>query len=325
MKVIFSRKGFDSSYGGFPSIILPKEMGRKMISFPIPEKGVKEDGTYYDKETKKKYKQTDQKIKGMDAEDIKFVIDDKTELTLAEIFTQLQFKENKIKVAGKKQLFNETIFHYDPAIQTINDTNGNETRGLHGYAAFGQSKAAAGHLLNKGIKEGDIFLFFGTFKYTELREEKITYKREKEFHALWGYMVVDDVISVDNEKGEKQFEKYKNKYPDLKDHPHFMNRNNKYEKSDKNIIICGKNFGTFNFKKNIHKLTRDGKSKSFWKLPSCFKDASVSYCTEKVEDPKRFQSASIGQEFVVTNFDEKEMKWWLVSLGVNFRNNATAK
>ncbi|MBO7429542.1 MAG: hypothetical protein J6U56_00805, partial [Spirochaetia bacterium] len=23
MKVIFSRKGFDSSYGGFPSIILP--------------------------------------------------------------------------------------------------------------------------------------------------------------------------------------------------------------------------------------------------------------------------------------------------------------
>ena len=30
MKVILSRKGFDSSYGGFPSIILPKEMGRKI-------------------------------------------------------------------------------------------------------------------------------------------------------------------------------------------------------------------------------------------------------------------------------------------------------
>ena len=38
MKVIFSRKGFDSSYGGFPSIILPDG---QMISFPIPEKGKK--------------------------------------------------------------------------------------------------------------------------------------------------------------------------------------------------------------------------------------------------------------------------------------------
>ncbi|MBR5916195.1 MAG: hypothetical protein IKZ57_07095 [Spirochaetia bacterium] len=309
MKVILSRKGFDSSYGGFPSIILPKEMGRKMISFPIPEKGERE------KDEKGKYtNKTKIGIEGIGAENIKFVLDDKSELTLAEIFSQLHFKEDKIKIAGEKQSFKNTIFHYDPAIQTIYDTDGNETRGLHGYAAFGQSKAAAGHLLNKGIKEGDIFLFFGTFKNTELREEKITYKREKEFHALWGYMVVDDVISVDNvdnEEGKKQFEKYKNKYPGLKDHPHFMNRNNKYEKSDKNIIICGKNFGTFNFKKNIHKLTRDGKSKSYWDIPEsldCLIGHEITYHKDKITT-KHFKSASIGQEFVVKhNFNENEIK-----------------
>ena len=155
MKVILSRKGFDSSWGGFPSIILP---GGQMISFPIPEKGERE------KDAKGKYtNKTETGIEGIGAENIKFVLDDKSELTLAEIFTQLHFKEDKIKIAGEKQSFKNTIFHYDPAIQTIYDTNGNEIKGHHGYAAFGQSKAAAGHLLNEKIQKGDIFLFFFTF------------------------------------------------------------------------------------------------------------------------------------------------------------------
>lgn len=34
MKIILSRKGFDSSYGGYPSPILPE--GR-LLSFPIPD------------------------------------------------------------------------------------------------------------------------------------------------------------------------------------------------------------------------------------------------------------------------------------------------
>lgn len=35
MKIIFSRKGFDSTAGGFPSIIFPN---REMYSIPIPSK-----------------------------------------------------------------------------------------------------------------------------------------------------------------------------------------------------------------------------------------------------------------------------------------------
>lgn len=42
MKVILSRKGFDSSYGGYPSPVI----GRDMISFPIP---LRKDTTTYSK------------------------------------------------------------------------------------------------------------------------------------------------------------------------------------------------------------------------------------------------------------------------------------
>lgn len=56
MKIIFSRKGFDASYGGYPSPILPD--GR-MISLPIPTRynapGIKyytlrydQDKSYFD-------------------------------------------------------------------------------------------------------------------------------------------------------------------------------------------------------------------------------------------------------------------------------------
>lgn len=42
MKVIFSRKGFDSGYGGMPSPVLPDGT---MLSMPIPSKG---DLVHYD-------------------------------------------------------------------------------------------------------------------------------------------------------------------------------------------------------------------------------------------------------------------------------------
>jgi len=51
MKIILSRKGFDSSYGGYPSPILPD---KTLLSLPIPylrnkiASGVLYDGNIYD-------------------------------------------------------------------------------------------------------------------------------------------------------------------------------------------------------------------------------------------------------------------------------------
>ena len=278
MNVIFSRKGFDSTYGGFPSIILPEEMDSKMISFPIPE--------------------TNPDSTGKKPEDIKFLINEKY-LSLKEIFNQLGISE-KINIPSnpaRKGLSN-TVFHFDPELQTIEN--------MRSYAAFGQSDKASSHLLSHGLQTGDVFLFFGSFKKTFLENNKITYDSAMdEVHAIWGYMIVDNIIHVSDITEELK------EYPDIKTHLHYQNK--KYEKGD-NIIICGKIFGTFNYT-DKYRLTKLGYSKTIWELPEFFRGADISYCN-KVENPSRFKSAEIGQEFVVSNFDEQKMKNWLIDLGV---------
>lgn len=333
MKVIFSRKGFDSSYGGYPSIILPEEMGSKMISFPIPEAGTREKN----KETGKYENITSVGIRGMGAEDIKYMLDDSPIFSLGEILIDnLKLKDDEIKNpanGSKKTKIVDSIFHYDPQIQKIVDGND--------YAAFGQSGAAAGHLLNQEIRRGDVFLFFGTFRPTEIKKDgdkkTINYTKEKDFHALWGYMIVDDIFLIDaknsstlkkveyNEKEELKIsecdiDKLKD-YPNLSLHPHFDNKE-KYKVINKkqetkyitNLIICSKKgrFGTFNYT-GKQKLTREGKdmSKRHWKLDHCFEGKKFSYCGSVYKDNNAFclDSASIGQEFVVDNSDGKLNDW----------------
>ena len=143
-------------------------------------------------------------------------------------------------------------------------------------------------------------------------------------------MIVDDVFHIkpdDNDIFIKEGNNYQrinenaeplNKYIKLKEHPHYVNRDRKYTEKGDNIIICGKRFGTFNFK-DKYQLTKIGYKKSYWELPAFLKGSNISYCGE-VKDPSCYKSADIGQEFVVEGFDEEEMKKWLDSLGVNFRN-----
>ena len=96
-------------------------------------------------------------------------------------------------------------------------------------------------------------------------------------------MIVDDVIHVENSP-----EALLAKYPGIKTHLHFVNKDN--EDGD-NIIICGKQFGTFRYDDKYH-LTRLGYKKSFWELSVCFAGAQVSYCGG-VDNPARFESADI--------------------------------
>lgn len=282
MKVILSRKGFDGSYGGYPSIILPKEMNEKMISFPIPETNEKSDGKL--------------------ANDIVFKIADNTYKSLEDIFSELGIKD-RIKMPNTKPNHRQIKYHYDPEIQEI--------KNQRKYGALGQSGAAAKHLIPnnlKKLKKDDIFLFFGTFKKTLLENNEIKYDTPMhEIQVIWGYLIVDDVINLSTQNQIPE------KYSDLTNHLHFINH--AYEKKD-NIIICGKRFGTFNYSKELQ-LTKEGYSKSFWKLPEFLKGADISYCG-KVENPDRFKSASIGQEFIISGFEEAQMKEWLVSLGVKF-------
>ena len=59
-------------------------------------------------------------------------------------------------------------------------------------------------------------------------------------------------------------------------------------------------------------LTKKGLSRSKWDLPDCFREADISYHNENSWKDGYFQSAAIGQEFVVKDNDRVEE--WAKSL-----------
>lgn len=128
MKVILSRKGFDSANGKISSPIF--EDGT-MISFPIPSN----DTDTYDS----------LEYCGM---------------TYSKILSDLRYK------GGAR-------CHIDPDLD--------DTRRIRKFPewipAFGQISSSASYLKNIGIKEGDLFLFFGNFHKVKLVSGSYTYCR----------------------------------------------------------------------------------------------------------------------------------------------------
>ena len=279
MKVIFSRKGFDSSYGGSPSIILPD--GKTMISFPIPVHGLEEgdspEAIFYEAEKK----------------------------TLKDYLDELKIQS-------------DSKYHVDPEIQNLSVKKGDRFFKRR-YGTLGQCSSAAGHLFNNGIKPGDIseknpalFLFFGLFSKTKINDEGSLILDGKPFHSFFGYLIATEALDVSDKIPE-----------DLKDHPHYRNRNHKeYIKGNKNVIYKGDSFGVFQYSDQLRLTVENSDNVTNWAIPDFIKE--MTYNNKRIKNGKRendkiiFKSASRGQEFVVTNFDEEKMKDWLNTLGIKF-------
>jgi len=190
MKIIISRKGFDSTYGGFPSPVF--EDG-KMISLPIPSNDEQETYISYD----------DLSPLGVN---------------LGSLFKQLG-KKPKISKQEAKYLHG----HLDPdlyedALQPDNQFGArlNDWRGL-----FGANKAAAGKLCNKntGVNPGDIFLFFGWFNKVINNKGKLVFDpKSNGFHQIWGWLQIDRIIHLDQETDFKSVPNW------AKYHPHYIHR-----------------------------------------------------------------------------------------------------
>ena len=124
MKIILSRKGFDSSYGGVASPILP---GGTMFSLPIPERpAMVHAGT-----------RTYGQVRMGRSTAGQLVVD----------------------LTGGR-LGPADFAHLDPDL----DARGVARRPRGWQAAFGQTGAAETHLRNQGVGLGDVFLFFGWFR-----------------------------------------------------------------------------------------------------------------------------------------------------------------
>ena len=254
MKIILSRKGFDSGYGRIPSPILPDGT---LLSLPIPSENDK-----------------------ISFSDIKY-----NNKSYYDIVRELN-PNTKIKSSD--------TCHLDPNIRKDITIRPNGWK-----AAFGQRKAALGHLCNQGVDIGDIFLYFGWFKQTELIDGKLSYaKGASDLHVIYGYLQIGDIITRPD-----SIPNY------LKNQPHAAST---YWENCKNSIFLPTEklsiqpmlpgARCLEFKKNLV-LTKDGCSRSIWDLPDFFKGIPISY-NKKAWKEDGFHAAAKGQEFVFEATDE---------------------
>lgn len=191
--------------------------------------------------------------------------------------------------------------HLDPNIDHKHK-NHNSTIGV-----FGQCEEAAGHLINNNIKKGDIFLFFGTFRRVETAPDgRYRYvKKDKEKHIVFGYLEVDEVI-----------DKKETILRDYHWHPHA--HSSYIDKTNNVLYVSCKHlfntvqpgFGIFTFSDDLI-LTEDNMSKSKWKLNHIM--TTTEHMTYHLNPKKEsyFQSARIGQEFIINDIDSDDIKAWI--------------
>lgn len=255
MKVILSRKGFDSKFGGVPSPILPD--GR-VISFPIPSP------SHLEKEK----------------DSIKYsALRLGSNKTYYDLMQELNIKE-------------KDVCHLDPDI-----SRDIYPRLPNWKGAFGQLEAAQGHLKNQNVSVGDLFLFFGWFRHTKYDDSKgkLVYYGPS-VHMIFGYLQIGEILKTTDKAIVPEWLRY---------HPHYSsdrvdNSSNTIYISKDNLSFNNNLFGCGNLRYNDNLvLTKKGYSRSRWKLPEFFRDVKISYHTENSWKPDYFDSAKIGQEFVI--------------------------
>lgn len=285
MKVILSRKGFDSEFGGYPSPILPD--GR-MISLPIPSQDLITYGN------------------------LKLKFERYT--TYYDLMRELK---PKIRINGEwKELTKDTRCHLDPDIYPDILKRPKEWRPL-----FGQIGAAQSHLDKQKVKEGDIFLFFGTFRKTKYQNGHLIFDpHDREKHIIFGYFQIEKKIRLNLNTNIPKWMEY---------HPH----TNSIRRSRKNNTIYvarehlsfNKEYpgaGVFRYSENLV-LTKKGYPKSIWRLPDFFREIKISYHSDQCWRGDCFKSVSRGQEFIIQE-SEKVENWVKKLIRSNLTNHGRA-
>lgn len=270
MKIILSRKGFDSGYGGIPSPILPDGT---MLSLPIPSL---QDGIKYSE------------LEYADG------------ITYENIINQIS--NASIKLEGKGRFNIENLeCHLDPDLRYETYTRMGDWKGI-----FGQSNAALSHLENNRVGKGDIFLYFGWFRQTILVDGKLKYDPKcKGFHAIYGYLQVDEIKKIN----AHTFEDWATYHPHVRHGKGAKDADALYISMDElSMIPDKKGYGAFKYNEGL-KLTKHGLAKSKWNLPAYFKDYTISYHKETSWKDGYFQSVAKGQEFVIDG-DARLLEWF---------------
>ena len=218
MKIILSRKGFDSANGGIPSPIMPDGT---LLSMPIPSN----DNVLYDE----------------------LVYDG---ISYSEILSQLA----PHKEYGR--------CHVDPDIRE----NCRRNSVQNWNPAFGQIGAAQGVLNHANVEVGDIFLFFGWFRKTELfngqyrfvRRDTGSFYDHSDLQIIYGYMQIGEIIT-----DKKQIAQF-TWHPHSSDSRINNGSNTLYIPSKKLSILSEfDGYGTLDYRTD-RVLTMDGKPRATW-------------------------------------------------------------
>ena len=264
MKVILSRKGFDSSYGGYPSIIFPDN---SMQSIPIPSAN---DSISYSSIVCKHYSDT--------------------------LYDAMKAINGKVKTSEWVELTEETTCHLDP------DINPDSLPRIENWkGSFGQAGAAQGVLASHDVKEDDIFLFFGWFKQFSKDGKRLIPEKGDGKHVIFGYLQIGEVLYTRGDlfAGKEQIPEWLKYHPHA--HPIRSERDSNCIYIARETCSWDpsiKGFGVFKFDKDLT-LTKEGLSRSKWNLPDIFKNVKMSYHNEASWKDNYFQSACRGQEFVI--------------------------
>jgi hypothetical protein len=159
MKIVLSRKGFDSKFGGCESPIFPNG---EMLSLPIPEASGFANANI-------RYGDLLSSVDGFPH--------------IGAIVEQLTCGVHDAK----------SLAHLDPHLDGRMYSLSPDWRAL-----FGQIAAAQGHLRNQQVREGDLFLFYGLYREVNVNGERIKFRpNTRARHVIFGWMSIGEVVPIE--------------------------------------------------------------------------------------------------------------------------------
>jgi hypothetical protein len=289
-RLIFSRKGFDSVFGGRPSPVLPD--GR-MVSLPIPEPG--SPITYGD-----------------------CLVEHG--VSFADLLTTMGavlIRDRRSASAQRLEVRPDLGAHLDPDLRE----DARPSRPAGWRPLFGQSDIAARHLATMGVGPGDIFVFFGWFAHTEYHSGLLRYERRvPRFQGVWGWMEISEAAPG---------EEFAARHPwAVGQHPHLIpaltgnySPNVVYMGAQRSAVVPGAPGTAVMRYSPKARLTRPAGTPRWWSLPEAFHPRNTAWpmtyhppgCwSEPHYGQVTLRSASIGQEFIVPINDG--IRAWLADL-----------
>lgn len=282
-RIILSRKGFDTSYGGCASPIF---QDGHMVSFPIPERN---------KDTKVRTTYGD--------------LHPALGRSIPEMISSLHPKDSEW--SNKK-------VHLDPDIRPeLRQSNNKVRRGFFGQANGSQTTLAKGQVHN--LENDALFLFYGYFRKVEGSGSKLRYVRfeNDNQHVIWGWLQVGSSHTISSRQGCEQLSGLDH-HPHIQDYDRKNNSlyiGREYLSFDETKA----GFGVFDRYHPDLRLTSPVGPMSSWKVPNFLVEAATGGVEKQwnkpQKDPGSFSYRGPGQEFIFdTSNHEDETKEWLAKL-----------